>query len=205
MKPDSDRIMAYLAGELSPIEAEAFESEMEANPVLHAEVESLRGMLGEVREWMLADAPRCDLIPPTPFSHGEKGEQEVPSPCGRGDLGVRWGGWRYVFQALAACLVFFLGYIFGVVTSVPPFSEDLAPPIQLVARPPQATPVPEVVPAVMDEPTPAPPKAVPELQPVRTQAVDEGGRLVIETTLAGSTSRAVWVVDGNFRLEQPGT
>jgi hypothetical protein len=35
--------------------------------------------------------------------------------------------------------------------------------------------------------------------------VDEGGRLVIETTLTGSTARAVWVVDGNFRLEQPGS
>ncbi len=196
MKPDSDRIASYLAGELSPTEAEAFESEMEANPVLHAEVESLRGMLGEVREWMLSDAPGSErVVMEPPVSFPRRRESTVTSAS----------RWRYVLQALAACLVFFLGYILGVVTTVPPLSEDLAPPLQLVAHAPQATPAPSVVPAAIDEPTPPPSEAEPARLPVHTQAVDEGGRLVIETTLAGSTSRAVWVVDGNFRLEQPGT
>ena len=200
MKPNSDRIASYLAGELSPIETEAFEREMEANPLLYAEVESLRGMLGEVREWMLTDAPGSERVE----TEGTFAFTNSSFPRRRESTGTSGSHWRYVLQALAACLVFFLGYILGVVTTVPPLSEDLAPPLQLVAHPPQATPAPEVVPAVMDEPTPAPPKAVPALQPVCTQAVDEGGRLVIETTLTGSTSRAVWVVDGNFRLEQPG-
>jgi hypothetical protein len=196
MKPDSERIASYLAGELSPIEVEAFEREMEANPVLRAEVESLRGVLGEVREWMLTDAPGS-----------ERGEMEPPVsfPRRQESMGTSGSHWRYVIQALAACLVFFLGYALGIATTAPPLSEDLAPPPQQVAHLPQVTPAPSMVPAAIDEPTPAPPKAAPAFQPVRTQAVDEGGRLGIETTLAGSTSRAVWVVDGNFRLEQPGT
>ncbi len=222
MKSDSDHIAAYLAGDLSPSGMAAFEQEMETNPALRMEVESLRGMMGEVRGWMLADAPGservADLIPPihlTPKSPLPQGEGTFCSPFSSwekgvggmrlGTAGVWSSGYRYVLQALAACLIFFLGYALGTSTTSLPTIEELAPPPQLVTHAPQATPAPVVVPAVMEIPTPPPPKAEPVHQPVRTQAVDEGGRLVIETTLTGSTSRAVWVVDGNFRLEQPGT
>lgn len=197
MQPNSDRIVAYLVGDLSPDEITAFECEMETNPALRVEVESLRGVMGEVRAWMLSDAPgseRVETISPGLETLG----YNLRSPLKRTEYT------RYLLQALAACLIFYLGYALGTATTAPPLFEERVPPPQLVAQVPLATPAPSVVTAAIVVPTSEPPKPEPVQKPVRTQAVDEGGRVVIQTTLTGSTSRAVWVVDGNFRIEQPG-
>jgi hypothetical protein len=189
-----DRAAAYLAGEFSAEEATDFEREMAANTGLREEVEACRRALEQVSLWMRTEAP------------GEELSNLLPPPVAGWGLphsSWRWRQWwgqpsptlRLALQGLAACVIFVMGFTLGSSTTAPSQLEQA--PLQLTAQPPVATPLPTAATEAAKETAPR----VRKSDPPRTQVVDEGGRLVIETTLAGSTARAVWVVDGNFNLE----
>lgn len=207
-----DRAAAYLTGEFSAEEAAEFEREMAEDPGLREEVEACRRALEQVNLWMRAEAPgesALVALPPLPILRkGENADTSyraprvwwgrprfAPSPFLGERRGEGRGGLRWALQGLAACVIFALGFALGSSTSTPPRLEEA--PLQLTAQASAAMPVPGRAVETTKQTTPKPRGA----EPSRTQVVDEGGRLVIETNLAGSTARAVWVVDGNFRLE----
>ncbi|MCB9766777.1 MAG: hypothetical protein H6752_01175 [Candidatus Omnitrophica bacterium] len=171
----TETLLAHLLGELPEDEQAKIEAELQMNPDLQSELESLKETLGQVGDWMDSDPPGLEALERLPIP-----EQKI--------LSIQPTGWnpiaKLAAQAIAASLIFFLGYVFGQQTTGGPHPD---PTSEVAQAPPTQSP--------SVEPNP-------ELKPRRGhhRTYEENGRIIIETTLPASGGSAVWVVDGNFQL-----
>ncbi len=171
----TETLVDYLLGGLSEEEKAEIETKLQTDASLQEELESLKETLGAVADWVESEPPGMDALENLP----------VPNPE---VIQLRPSGWgrfsRLASQAVAACLIFFCGYLFGNDAAEIP---ETKPTPEVVQAPPTVTPT--------AEPTPEP-------KPRRGhhRTYEENGRIIIETTLPASGGSAVWVVDGNFRM-----
>jgi len=187
-----DQIAAYLDGEMTPDEAAAFENRMRADESFRREVEQWRDALEAARDWMNADAPGIERV--AELEMPRLGPPEIRPWRSARILSVR----PFVWRGVAAAGIFAAGVFIGQMTKQ---GAAVQKPGSL-----EATTMPH---AVQPEKTPAPQPGQPipeepgmELASAPTRVTDEKGRLVVETTLKGSGSRALWVVDGSFQIAQ---
>ncbi|HUT24944.1 MAG TPA: hypothetical protein VM492_11420 [Sumerlaeia bacterium] len=188
-REEQERIAAFLSGAMPEKEAAEFERRLRDDAALAREVEVWRQALAEARDWLHADPPGAERA----------ADLEIPtvSDAGRASEGRSRRSWATVAplrsataRALAAAALFFGGVLVG---ALAPRAERLGPggertltaPVETVSQP------------AGREPSQAEARRSPEpWRYVETQ----NGRVIIETTLQGSGARAVWVVDGKFRL-----
>jgi anti-sigma-K factor RskA len=187
-----DQIAAYLDGETTPDEAAAFENRMRADESFRREVEQWRDALEAARDWMNADAPGIERV--AQLDIPRLGPPAIRSRRSARVFSVRSLAWR----AVAAAAIFAAGVFIGQTTkqgtaAQKPGSFD-ATQVPGVVKP-DKTPAPQPGQLSPEEPRM-------ELASAPTRVTDEKGRLVVETTLKGSGSRALWVVDGGFQIAQ---
>jgi anti-sigma factor RsiW len=187
------RIAAYLCGETTSEEAAAFEHLMEADEALGREVEQWRRALDAARDWMAADAPGVERVAQlaAPSLHGRENRGGARARV----LTIR----AFVWRAMAAAAIFALGIVVGQKTGHLPAAPNAPGLVQTTPTPGGTGPAQS--PPVQREKTPAEEARV-EVAGLSSRYTDEKGRLIIETTLKGSGTRAMWVVDGTFQLAQ---
>jgi hypothetical protein len=180
---DADQIAAYVDGDMTPGEAGRFERRMADDPALRREVDTWREALDSARQWMDAETPGVESVD----------ELAIPHVASRRRMSVR----PALVRSLAAAAIFVAGVCVG---ALPRQSDTTPEPATVAPSPPQATDT---------ERPPQPRPQAPEPQHARMaqatprrHARTENGRLVVETTLKTSGARALWVVDGTFRLAQ---
>ncbi len=200
---NEDRISAYLAGELTPDEASAFEEELAASDALRREVTAWRETLEAAQEWATADAPGAERADALTVPLDEL-------PASRPAPVVAFQPRRLIWQAAAAAAIFLAGLYIGGNTkesggAIPQHNQIGAENRQLPLPSPTTPPKP----GAADN---AHPRQSPQVQPATSgapviaavstrYAKDERGRLTIETTQR-TGARALWVVDGGFRVAQ---
>jgi anti-sigma factor RsiW len=178
-REEQERIAAFLSGTMPEKEAAEFERRLRDDAALAREVETWRQALAEARDWLRADPPGAERA----------ADLEIPAVpgAGRASEGRSGRSWATVAplrpataRALAAAALFFAGVLVG---ALAPRAERLGPGGERTLTAPG-----ETVSQVPGEPEP------------RRYVETQNGRVIIETTLQGSGARAVWVVDGKFRL-----
>ena len=176
-----EQIAAYCDGEMTPEERSAFEERIEKDENLRSEVDRWLDAVGAAKDWMHLDAPGVERVEALP----------IPTVSKRSSawFGSLFGLYlpRYTAAACAALVIFLSGYFAGVMSQ-----SSVVPSIQ------EST--------VKEAVTPTPSESDAPIQlahlPDTYRASQENGRVVIETTLKGVGTRALWVVDGKFRLEE---
>lgn len=103
--PSRERITAFLLGELGPVDAAEFEARMAADPELAAEVEILRGLVGELESAPPEAWHAQRTVPPLKLP----GEQEQAKSQRR-----LWSPRRLVLAGGLAIAVFAVGLVIGI-------------------------------------------------------------------------------------------
>jgi hypothetical protein len=190
---ESEILAAYALGDLDPAARTEFEQRLKDDPCLQKEIEEYRRTLGALKNWMRDPLPISEepAVPPAvvsiqPFG---KGRQRTGSPA----VG------RSIVQIAAAAVLFLGGYLFGQKTASPPAFSPL------ISEQP-APPIPQSAPAALDTPVPAPQPMEEQgsryaLDSPRLRSFEQDGKLIVETKLSRSDSTAVWIVNGDFGLE----
>lgn len=186
-----DRLGAYVDGEMTPAEAAAFERDMEADEALRREVDAWREAIEAASDWMDVDAPGIERVAhlaiPSVAARGEVS----PAASGRGDSGR--GRARVVavpsvfWRVAAAAAIFVAGFYIGY-ASQQGESTPAGIPIKAGSTPEQP---------ISD----ASDREVAQL-PARRYSTDSRGRIVVHTTLAGSSGSALFVIDRDFEVGQ---
>lgn len=203
--PDADglsehekQIIAYLMNDMTDEERTAFEHRMAADKALHQEVAQWRGMIEATGDWYSQEPPGLDRVdrmkPPVPADIAHKRSRHRSS---------RSNYMRYIRQGLAAAALLLIGFLLGFhidLNRVKSLTEQQAPsrtqsadqgntPEQI-----ESTPTPTIDGAI-------PKRALAE-GAVTRKVIQEEGKIFIESTSHKTKSRALWVVDGEFRLAQ---
>ena len=183
-----EQIAAYVDGAMTSDERAAFERALSEDPTLQVDVEMAQQALDAARDWIAAPPPgleRADRL-------------EIPVPR-RARRRVWWSLSAPIWRMAAATAIFAVGFLLGQgsnQTEGPggsPAIQDVRPQTAEIA-PAKIAPTPAVTPARDTKPVQV------AMRAPRTTTVEENGRLRIETTLKDSGARAVWIVDGGFRL-----
>ena len=196
----NETILAYLAGELGPEAAREFERKLREDAALRAEFERWKDALTAARQWMDDNPPGLDRVREIPIPQIANA---INSTNRRGADGwLSWllpiGARRLAIQGLAALLVFAAGYLFGTRKTEPQSSS----PAQEArnSEPSRIVPVTATSGPKERRESPAPTEVASALQPVPRYVSEENGKMIVETTLAASGSRATWIVDGKFQI-----
>lgn len=189
---DDEQIIAWLGGEMPPEEANRFATRLRAEPALRQQVEQTRRALEAAREWYVEEAPGSnrveDLVIP-PLAH-PAARVVGPAQWRRGRSRV----FSYMVRTAAAAAIFIVGFYAGHLNR----ATGGSPVMHVSENAHVANTNERKVPGsqqITGE-TPVPQQEPPPVQSAR----DENGHVVVETTLAGSGGRALWVVDGSFQV-----
>jgi hypothetical protein len=179
-------------------EMETFERLIQGDERLRREVEQWRAAMEAGRDWIAQEAPGTERLK----------ELKIPS------LGVHSSKHRaganlmagiarrldyYALRGAAAIAIFVLGFMFGNVTQWQLWKSE--PSERTIAQSIAGGPVEAAATIIPRE---ASQSAVKEKKrvPLPQYSGEENGQIIIETLLSGSSSRALWVVDGSFELAQ---
>lgn len=202
-----DEIAAYVDGDLPAEARQAFERRLESDEPLRREVAEWRAAMDAGREWAAGAVPGIERADKLGIPEGASMARVIPA---RGIRRGRSRRFHYASRFMAVAAVFAAGFAIGKWSQTEttpadrPGSAQLtasAPAISTPATPPgsQETPAPPVVKASSEAAPPPTSKPAPA-EPPTFHYTDDKGRLVVETTLKESGARALWVVDGAFRL-----
>lgn len=191
--PDEERIDAYLAGNMTDEERVRFERELQENSDLRVQLDQARNSVQSALKWYQEPVPGLDRLDEEPLSMPPS-IQPVPA--------VRRSMQRYFWQVVGAAAIFLVGYLVGIQMNMNPSesgsqSKTRSAEMQIIDG--DSTRIKPVV-----SPTPL----LPGSQQVNVQlasaksvkTIEEDGRIIFETQLSESRSRAVWIVDGRFNL-----
>lgn len=183
------RIAAYVDGEMTPGEAEAFEREMESDEALRGAVAQWRAVLEAGRAWVTAQAPGVERIEAL----------DVGALTGRGRRAagrarvIRLRG--FALRGIAAAAIFVLGFCFGHVTQWPEPTRNGE--VETGAGQPRA-----IDPAGGNrQPRQETDRATADFR-LGDSVREANGRLYVTTTLEASGAPAYWVIDGDFEVAQ---
>lgn len=192
--PSDEALIAWLVGDLAPAEAEALEAGMREDAALRRRAHECSEALAAAREWFEAEPPgaaRADALAIPALVVDARG-------AGGGVCAPR-RFYRVLARGLATAAIFVVGFLAGRLSPAPPAPAP-APARVVLAIPTSPTPAPPPAP-VVTAPAPAPtPEPTPTPAPPARSVREEDGRVIVETTLAGSGGRALWVVDGGFQV-----
>ena len=192
-----EEIASYVSGEMTPEETEAFEARMHDDETLRDEVEAWRDTLHLARGWANADVPGIDRVAELKIPSVSK-PRVVAMPRGKlFSLLLRKG-------AIAAA-IFAMGFVFGMARqqdSSAPVREPNSGREQISQEEVQHRPLTEQKKPALPVGKTEVAKAEQEKRQSRrtTHTTERDGRIIIDTRQGNSGARAVWVVDGNFRL-----
>jgi regulator of extracellular matrix RemA (YlzA/DUF370 family) len=204
MKPGNEQqqkkveeIAAYVHGEMSPEEVDKFEARLHDDETLMNEVEAWRDTLHLARGWANADAPGVDRV----------AGLEIPSVTKPKVFGIPRGKLLSLIlrKGAVAAAIFAMGFVFGMARQQGPSTPALEPgpgneriSQEKAQREPQTEQTMPEVPAGKTEVASVDPEKAQRTR--TTHTTERDGRIIIETRRGDSGTRAIWVVDGNFRL-----
>ena len=191
-------IIAFLMNDLTDEERTAFERRVSTDEALRHEVTQWRGMIEATEDWFSQEPPGLDRVdrmkPPIPIDVMHRRRKR---------LSTRINYLRYIRQGLAAAALLLIGFLLGFyidLNRVKSFTERQVPS-QMQSADQGKTPE-----QIESTPTPTVDGSVPKSAlaegAVSRKVVQEEGKIFIESTSHKTNSRALWVVDGEFRLAQ---
>lgn len=182
---NDDRLFRYVTRDMTAEERSAFEACLRDDAALREELASLLQAREEARDWFDQPAP------------GEERVEDLRVPrISATHRRVRATG--VLVRVAAAILLFAAGFSLGMQRRDAATGQTSVP---LVASP-GTTPVTVATPAT-ESPSPTSlPEPEPPETPATISATEENGRVIVQTILRSSGTRATWIVDGGFQIAQ---
>lgn len=219
------QIEAYLYGEMTPDESAEFETALKNNENLRIEFEQCREAFKTIRGWVDDEVPGIQKVELLEIPSRES-LKTVENKYKKYHI---FGNWlislfpqrfrKYAFQGITIALFFIIGFLFGFVSSHKMRSE--VPNDKITSS--LESIKPEITPPNLDEQETIKKSPIPE-KPQKKDGVDVAknippkfetkikqsgvswydsdskGRITFETTLKGSKTQVLWVVDGNLKI-----
>lgn len=155
-----------------------------------------RAAIDATKDWLQTDPPGIDRVDALAIPSGKIQSHTQPATAAPVvAINPRRRAVTALAQTAAAAAIFIFGFGLGKWTT-PPEKTEAQSPAPTAPLPAELVSSTEIKNSSETENTePAIPTSPPEIR-----YTDEQGRLIVETTLAGSGARATWIVDAGFQM-----